>query len=192
MRKTKQSFYKRYRLPALIAGTIVVAIAILELTNTTHIFHKQTVPPVITAHTNSGSPINSTDGSTPQSASSNAESDSTNGSVSPTPTDSNHTLIAPFGNFVSNHYPGQNSSPTTESSVCNSTPGAKCYIKFTNSAGQTTQLPTQSVDSHGSTSWYWDIHKDAHLNTGQWQVTAVATLGNQIKSTDDTLKLAVQ
>lgn len=170
-----------------IAGLIVV-IAVLELTNTTHLFHKQKVPPVIPAHTSSGKPI-SANSSQPNVPTSSVSQDNV-----PLPSDVvDHTLITPTGTFVSNHYPGQNGTSTTEVSTCSTSPGAACYIKFTNvSTGETTQLATQTVDVHGSTSWYWDINQDAHFSTGQWKVVAVATLGSQTKTATDTLNLTIK
>jgi hypothetical protein len=190
MRKTKSSPFRNrlFASSAALAGLIIV-VAVLELTNTTHIFHKAHIPAVIPSHSSSN-------GASSTAASSNpAVSNSDNGSPAPA-TDSDttdHNLVAPTGNFVSNHFPGQNGSPTTESSTCNTSPGASCYIKFTNTdSGQTTQLATQTTDARGSTSWYWDAAKDAHLTSGQWKITAVATLGSQIKSSDDALKLIIQ
>lgn len=172
-----------------IAGLIVI-VAILELTNTTHLLHKQSVPPVIPAHSNTGQPISSSSTSSPASSVSNSGPSQNN--VSPAET-ANHTLIAPFGNFVSNHFPGQNGTSTSEASICNTSPGATCYIKFTNIAtGENTQLTAQTTDAQGYTSWYWDTSKDAHLYSGQWQVTAVAALGSQVKSAEDPLKLTIQ
>lgn len=175
--------------PLLIAvAGLIVIVAILELTNTTHLFHKQGVPPVIPAHTSSGKPI-STSSSQPNTPAVSTPQDNT-----PLPTDvTNHTLIAPTGTFVSNHFPGQNGSSTTEASVCNTSPGATCYIKFTNVAtGDTTQLAAQVTDARGTTSWYWDVSQDAHLSAGQWKITAVATLGSQTKTATDTLTLTVK
>lgn len=172
-----------------LAGIIVV-IAVLELTNTTHIFHKQKVPPVIPAHTNNGHPISNSQASSPTS---NSTSNTNATSESPPPSVANHTIVTPFGNFVSNHFPGQNGTSTSEASVCNTSPGATCYIKFTNTAtGENTQLTPQTADAQGYTSWYWDVSKDAHLSSGKWRITAVATLGNQTKSTDDALNMVIQ
>jgi hypothetical protein len=170
------------------AAGLIVIVAILELTNTTHLFHKQSVPPVIPAHTSSGKPI-STSSSQPNTPAASTPQDNT-----PLPADvTNHTLIAPTGTFVSNHFPGQNGSSTTEASVCNTSPGATCYIKFTNVVtGDTTQLAAQVTDARGTTSWYWDVSQDAHLSAGQWKVMAVATLGSQTKTATDTLNLTVK
>ena len=191
MRKNKSRMSKRNRLLGAAIGLIILVLLVLELTNTTHIFHKQSVPPVIPAHTNSGSPINSSSSNSATSgdSSSGAASDNT-----PLPADtSDHTLVTPVGNFVSNHFPGQNGAPTTEASVCNTSPGATCYIKFTNtSTNQTTQLASQVANAQGQTSWYWDVSNDAHLTSGKWKVTAVATLNGQTKTADDALNLTIQ
>lgn len=192
MRKHKSKLNKKVLLIGSLI-TLVVIIAILELTNTTHLLHKQKVPAIIPTHSNSTAQNNQVTspnpGSSPVPASNNKAPSST--------TSSGQTLIAPFGNFVSNHNPGAKDSngyvtPTAETSVCDSTPGAVCYIKFTNvDNGRVTQLPTQTVGSDGSTAWNWDVSQDAHLTQGQWQITAVASLNGQTKSTDDTLKLTV-
>jgi hypothetical protein len=99
-------------------------------------------------------------------------------------------LSAPSGIFISNHRPGQNGSGLVEASQCITTPAAKCYIKFTQKDVVKT-LPTRTVDSEGSVFWEWNI-KEAGLTNGSWTVTAVASLGNQTKSTTDSLTLEVQ
>lgn len=96
----------------------------------------------------------------------------------------------PTGPFVSNHTPGQNGSPTTEISNCNTTPGATCFIEFTN--GSTTkQLAPQATDGNGSTSWSWDIGS-AGLTSGSWKITAIATLNGKTSSASDGAPLVVQ
>jgi hypothetical protein len=191
MPKTKPKLYKnRYFVSSIILAALIILVAVLELTNTTHIFHKPKVPPVIPSHSSSAGQSSKVSSSSPTSAGTNQDTSvaATGGGET-----ADHDLVAPTGNFVSNHFPGANGSPTTEASTCNTSPGASCYIKFTNiDTGQTTQLSTQAVDARGSTSWYWDVSKDAHLTSGQWKVAAVASLGSQTKSSDDALKLTVQ
>lgn len=189
MRNNKSSYNRKYLIAAAI-GLLILIIAILEATNTTHFFHKQTVPPVVPAHTNNGQPIsNSGSSSQPGSTSDNSSQQSN----TPPPEVADHTLITPYGNFVSNHFPGQNGTTTSEASICNTSPGATCYIKFTNvTTGDTTQLATQTADAQGYVSWYWDVDKDAHLTSGKWKITAVATLGGQTKTAEDVLNLVVQ
>jgi hypothetical protein len=99
-------------------------------------------------------------------------------------------LVAPYGSFVSNHHPGQNGASTTEESLCNTTPGASCYIKFTQ-GNIVKSLPTQTTDASGATIWDWNIGQ-AGLSSGSWQVTAVASLGSQSKTTSDPTTLEVQ
>lgn len=99
-------------------------------------------------------------------------------------------LVAPYGTLVSNHRPGQNGSNLTELSQCTTTPGAKCYIKFTQ-ADVVKTLPEKTTGTDGSIFWEWTIN-DAGLTSGKWSVTAIATLGGQTKSTTDQLSLEVQ
>lgn len=99
-------------------------------------------------------------------------------------------LAAPSGSFVSNHRPGQNGSDLLEASQCTTTPGAKCFIKFTQGDVVKT-LPARGVETSGSVFWEWKIN-DAGLTEGKWSVTAIATLGSQTKSTTDQLTLEVQ
>lgn len=190
MVRNKSKLSKKILWPAAILVAVLVILLILEAANVTHFLHKDKVPAVIPTHSNSssaarGSVNNQSDNSPATSTGSNIPA--------PIPAPSNHALIVPSGNFVSNHFPGQNNSPTTEASTCNTTPGATCFIKFTNSStGESTQLPTQTVDARGSTSWYWDINKDAHLTSGEWRITAVAVLNGQTRTADDALQLTIQ
>jgi len=55
----------------------------------------------------------------------------------------------------------------------------------------TTKLPAQKTDSDGATYWEWDIN-DAHLSSGNWKITAVATLNGQTKSTQDEIPLSIE
>jgi hypothetical protein len=105
---------------------------------------------------------------------------------------SNLSLLEPSGNFVSNHHPnlGGSPAPSAEQSVCNTTPGASCYIKFTK-GDITKTLASQATDGNGSTYWNWDI-KDSGFTEGSWQITATATLNGLTKSTTDSQDLVVQ
>jgi hypothetical protein len=102
-------------------------------------------------------------------------------------------LETPTGNFVSNHRPSLSANATMneEQSVCNTTPGATCQIKFTK-GNITKTLPLQITDRGGATYWSWKIQdKDIGLSTGSWQIQAVATLGNQTQTASDSLNLEV-
>jgi cytoskeletal protein RodZ len=184
---------KKFLLPVGLLLAIIVIMFALEITNTTHIFHKKTVPATIPVAKHQ----NSTAGSTQSTAKSTATA-TTNGTASSAQSSkvasstggSSAPLAQPYGTFVSNHVPGQSGSTTSEQSACNTTSGATCYIQFTNTAtNATTKLPVQPVGSDGSTIWSWDANT---LTSGEWQVTAVATLNGQSKTTVDPTKLEVQ
>jgi hypothetical protein len=101
------------------------------------------------------------------------------------------TLVAPTGNFVSNHHPSLSgdSAPMLESSVCTSTPGAACKITFTKD-GITKSLHEETTDSGGSVYWDWKL-QDLDLTTGPWKITAIVNLNGQTKSTTDAMSLEV-
>jgi hypothetical protein len=101
-------------------------------------------------------------------------------------------LQEPSGAFVSNHRPSLGASPklTTVESVCNTTPGAKCYIRFTK-GNLTRTLPTKTADKNGVALWTWSV-KDAKLTQGVWKITAFAELNGQTKSATDAINLEVQ
>lgn len=187
-RRSSNRFSSKRVVISLVA--LAVLITALELTNTTHIFHKQKVPaviPSVSTNSNAGNPASTKNYSLPvNSQSSSSKSPSLAGST----TTENLVLINPYGDFVSNHHPGGD-TPLDEVSVCNTTPGATCYIKFT-SGQTTTQLPAQVAGSDGSARWSWNVDKDAHLSSGEWQISAVAALNGQTKSTDDQIKLEVK
>lgn len=99
-------------------------------------------------------------------------------------------LLSPYGSFVSNHHIPLGSSPVIEQSTCNTNPGAACYIKFSKD-GVVRNLATQTTDASGVTSWTWDVQQ-AGLTQGSWQITAIASLGSQTKTTNDSLNLEIQ
>jgi len=169
--------------------SLVIVVAILECTNTTHLLHKQKA---VSGVISSTKPSNSTAISSNKVT--NSSSGSTQSSSSPKEgsagtTNSQAILQAPYGTLVSNHYPGKDGSTTQEESVCNSTPGSSCYIKFVQGSVVKT-LETQQVGSSGAVYWAWDT-KDAGLSSGSWQIFAVASLNGQTKTAQDQLNLSV-
>ncbi len=97
----------------------------------------------------------------------------------------------PEGTFVSNHRPNINGSPapSTEVSVCHTTPGTQCVIEFSRDE-ITVSLPTQVVNMDGNTSWNWDI-KQLGLTPGEWTITAKAINGSHTSITTDPMMLTV-
>ncbi len=131
---------------------------------------KQSVPAAISSTTDSS-----------PSSSSSAKANQPN-------TTSSTDLKEPFGTFISNHHPG-GINPTAIASVCNTTPGANCYLKFTKGDVVKT-LPEQTADTNGSTFWNWDV-KTAGFTAGNWDVSAYSTLNGQTKMAKDPMQLVV-
>jgi len=104
---------------------------------------------------------------------------------------SSTTLVAPSGDFVSDHHPNLSGSPApnTMTSVCNTTAGASCQIFFTNNS-VVKSLPSQVANSGGSVYWNWTL-QSVGLTAGSWQIKAVATMGTQTQSTNDATTLVV-
>ena len=105
--------------------------------------------------------------------------------------DATTTLVAPYGSFVSNHFPNLSESPAPSSltSVCNTSAGATCQITFTN--GSTTKsLPAQSTNSSGYTYWSWNI-QDIGLTVGTWKIQATSSYKGQTKTSMDGMNLVV-
>jgi hypothetical protein len=123
---------------------------------------------------------------------SNSEKNSSSSGNSTTSPTAGAILEAPSGTFVSNHHPNLSGSPapSQEQSVCNTTPGATCYIKFTNGSIVKT-LAVETIDANGAAYWSWDVNK-AGFTAGDWQITAVASLNGQTKTASDSLTLQVQ
>ena len=184
-----------WKLPLAVLSIALLVLAGLELTDKIYLFHDKKVPVTIPSTKPVTAPeVNDkkTDTkSTPSTTSGGAESSASATPKSPqasTP-DTKAPLVAPYGVFVSNHFPGRNGSPSKEESLCNSTPGASCYMEFRNTtSGETTRLASQTINSQGSTSWSWDAKI---LPNGKWQVTAVAVRGAEIKKTSDPILLEV-
>jgi hypothetical protein len=174
----------------LIVVSLLVLVLIgatLELTGTTHFFHKTNLPAVIS--TMPGGP--SSDSSSSSKSKVSAKIDSQK-NPSSSQTSNKLPLYAPYGVFVSNHSPNLSGhpAPSSETSVCNTTPGAQCYIELTNGS-LSTKLPAKVADGSGSVYWYWDVAKN-NLTPGDWKITVIATLNNQSKSTQDTMSLRVR
>jgi hypothetical protein len=179
----------KLRLPLLGIGIIVVALLALELTNTTHIFHHEKIKPTATT---GGAYTKGTQGS------SNSTKDSSQSSTNTVPSDSsakqsadgsttNTNLTAPWGTFANDY---KVSLTDQMGSTCNTTPGAKCKIVFTN--GSTSRsLDPDTADAGGAVYWSWTPSKMG-LTPGTWHMTMEATLGAQTKTTsNDPLTLEV-
>jgi hypothetical protein len=171
----------------ILVALLVVLIAIAGYVTYSH-YHKS--GNIIPSKT-SGSTAKPSSKSSSTSSSSTTASQPSSAKSSPPPAPASGAgPIQPTGPFVSNNTPGQNGAPTTEVSVCNTTPGASCYIEFTN-GGITKKLTSQTTDSNGAAGWSWDI-KDAGLTSGSWKITAIASYNGQSSSASDPVNLEVQ
>lgn len=162
-----------------------VALAGLELTGVTHIFHKKPVAVVSGGSFNTkGEPKQTKPAAQSGAIGSSSASSSKSTSVAT-------TLITPSGDFVSNHRPNLSGSPApnTESSVCATTPGATCTISFT-MGGVTKSLEARTTDSNGAAFWDWKL-QDIGLTAGTWKIQASASLNGQTKTASDAIDLVV-
>lgn len=183
----KSTIRKSWKLVALL-GLFLLILIILEVTDTTHIFHRSkpnvsTVPTLDRGSNRTSKKVESTTNGT-----NNNSTSSVNDSQKQTAPQASTTndLTAPYGSFVSNHHPSSQSD--IEESVCTTSPGAECYIEFTN--GTTIKkLPAKIIDSTGSTYWIW---KPSDIGVGTWKVTAIASLDGKTKSTTDQLSLEIK
>ncbi len=199
MPKNKYSSTKARKRPLVnkriyIVSALLVALAllvVLELTDHINLFGLRKNPnPIQTtagqqtkgeiSHTkNSGTDINSNEESNDNTKLTNNES----GNAS--------NLVAPYGNFVSNHHPNLDGQPYSNiiQSACVTTSGASCMISFTKDS-VTKSLPAETTDREGAAYWSWTL-KQLGLTQGDWTIKATATLADQTKSTTDVLNLSV-
>jgi hypothetical protein len=188
MAKLRNSKRFHWVLVALILVLLVGGAAVALHVRSVHNAQKASGP--IPTSKKIGSTANSKDKS--QQATTNQTNASSDNPKQPgSPVSTSSVLAAPFGTFVSNHKPGQDGSPSTEQSVCNTTPGATCDIQFTNAAGVTKSLGAEVADSNGTAYWSWNINGGT-LAPGSWQITAVAKSNGQTKTTPDPTPLEVQ
>lgn len=169
----------------VVLVVIVIAVGtltVLELTNTTYFFHKR---PITTAGPNTkGIPKTNNNQATTTTPGTNNNS-TTTGSIS----SNTAPLLTPTGPFISSHHQSL-SQDSLINSVCNTTSGAICEIDFTQGS-VTKSLPAQMTDAGGATYWNgWKL-ADIDLTTGDWQITAKATLGTQTQTASDAIVLTV-
>lgn len=145
-----------------------------------------------TANSYTKGEINSTGHSSPLSTGSTSNSQPGDQKSSQGGTNTNNSeLLAPSGDFVSNHRPNLSGSPAPNliTSTCTTTPGASCTITFTKD-GIRKSLPSQVTDRGGSTYWTWKI-QDIGLTTGTWKIQAIASLNDETKTATDAMDLTV-
>ncbi len=179
---------KKIRTVLILATLLVAILALLEVTNVTSFFHKSKTPATTTfSDTKTANQQTKGESQTNPTTSNKQDQQPGNDKFS----DFTGTLLEPSGNFVSNHHPNISGQPAPNQiqSGCVTTPGADCQITFTSSGGTKT-LPLQKTDKGGATYWTWNL-QDIGLTEGTWKVQAKATLGSQVKTSDDAIDLVV-
>lgn len=177
----------------IISVVIVLALSIWALIHfnvfTSTKVTKQTGSSSQTPKQSSTQPSQSTQTQTLPTTPSTSTNNTTNASAKNTGnTQGSTTLLTPYGQFVSNQSPSlSNPNQQTEVSICETTPGASCYIEFTSTSGASVpSLGQQITDSNGVTSWTWNLSKQG-FTVGTWLVKAVAVLGSQTQTATETM-----
>lgn len=175
----------------VIVAVLVVGIAVM-FTDHGSRGDSQMAMSTAKSSTSSGARLPSQANNTPPSSSqNNGPSAKTPDTPAPTPGDAPKT---PYGDFVGNHKPSLGNSnwgQNVEDSVCNTSPSATCDITFTKN-GVTKSLGGKQADSSGAVYWYGWTLQNVGLTSGDWAITATATLNNKISTASDPLKLQVQ
>jgi len=188
----KQKAHQTKKKVPVLLLIVIAAVVVAGGAVTVYLVNKHNQKPAVTASQNTKGEPAATPATAPPANSSSTSDKSTSGTSQPGDNKSNSdsnsqvTLVDPTGDFVSAHHIKLD-SPI--SSVCNTTTAASCTIKFV-SNGVTKSLKLQTTDRGGSTYWDWKA-KDIGLTAGTWQISAVATLGSQTKTTADATSLEV-
>jgi hypothetical protein len=197
MKKNHNRFPRLSKLSLFFAAIMVIGVifAALELTGKTNVFReRQATSGVIPSTTNPESAPTSDEKTNVVSSSENPDSPESpkQGDSTSTPISAGAAPLKPHGNFISNHSPNLDDKPNPSAiqSVCNTSPGAKCHIEFTNNDGIIKQLAAQTVDNSGAAYWNWDID-EAGFTVGTWTINVIATLNGQTSATQDSQNLEV-
>jgi len=189
--KKRRATLSRFIWPITAVLLALVVVGVLEWRGTINLLHSSKTNATIPSQSSpeTSSPTKDAKSSAPESTSPAPPSPKQD--PQPTP-QTGEAPAAPYGDFVSNHHPnlGGKPAPSNMVSVCNTTPGATCYIAFTKD-GVVKKLDPQTTDGNGAAYWRWDV-KDADLTSGTWEVKAVANLNNKTVSVTDAQKLEVQ
>jgi hypothetical protein len=187
----KRTIKRRYIIvPMLVLLVAVIAITILEYTNTTHLFHSKpsntTASPDIKGETASPPGQQTVSPASPSTATSGPIEPSTNNKTDG-PIDDNTPLTLSSSELVSAHKVQSDSSIV---SVCNTTSGATCTISFTKD-GVRKSLQPEVADRGGTAYWNGWRPKDIGLTPGTWSIEATAKLDSQEKTMADALNLEI-
>ena len=90
---------------------------------------------------------------------------------------------------MSSHHTKLTAGVSSEESICNVIAGASCEIQFSKD-GVVKSLAAKRADADGSVSWSWGA-SELGLTSGEWTITAIASLDGQTKTVADALPLEV-
>lgn len=187
-RISKQSKYRSIILAIVVFSTVLIASVIYAALHHSYRIVPTTSPnnTVFSKDTNIGNSGQKTTTSTTTATSVVSSKQAENSST----TDAK--LKAPSGTFVSSHTLALKNKviPSTELSVCNTTPGATCEINLVK-GNDTRILSAQIADINGNVYWNWDVNS-AGLSVGKWTINVVAKLAGSSLTTTDQLSLDVQ
>jgi len=175
---------RRHPRKTAMGGILLVVVVLLVASYLHHQHSSPVIPSTSPAKTVSGSSDKQVAASVNPSSST---SDSSKSAATSTTAPSGTPPTTPYGDFVSNHSPG-GQNPTQETSVCNTTPGATCYIQFTQGS-IIKSLSSQTADANGAAYWNWDA---TTLSGGSWTIKAIAGLNGQTATASDSRPLVVQ
>lgn len=185
-KRSEKSHSKKWLILIILLFVVVASFTTYKIYQSRKREHRVVIPS--TAPTETTAPKSTGSTSDKQAAPASQPSTSSSSQKSTAATTGSAPLT-PSGQFISNHSPGGD-NPTKEQSVCNTSPGAVCYIQFTKGT-IVKKLDAQTADSNGTTIWNWDV-KEAGLTAGSWQVSATATLNGQSVTAQDQQLLEIK
>lgn len=100
-------------------------------------------------------------------------------------------LLPPSGTFLSSHKLSLSGTgaPSNARSVCRTSPGASCWLTFSND-GRNVSFLAEKVDASGVATWDWSP-TDIQLTIGHWDVTVTAERGSEQQVVEEAIGLDV-
>lgn len=175
-----------FKWPLIFLVFAAIIFASLQLTHVIHLSFSSAPKPTPTtgnSYTKGVTKSDSVSGSKTKSVNSqnfNQPQNNTTKDTNPSGDTSSRTLLAPWGTFANTYSANIN---TQMGSTCNTSPGATCQIIFTNGS-ISKALDTETTDAGGAVYWSW-TPQEIGLTPGTWHILAKATLGSQIKTTNN-------
>ncbi len=184
------------RKTGLKVATLLVVLLILLICSSYAMWRLRSTKTTTTVQNNRGTstPTSHVPGGTDNNPTTGSGASKDEGDNQPgTPPATNVQPRTPTGQFVSNHLPNLSGKPYSnhENSVCTTTPGVLCEIRFT--LGSTVKaLPPQRTNENGDATWPdWTL-QSIGLTEGSWRITAVAANGSKTATAEDVTNMEVK